>query len=116
MSPADLTIDAGRCWLTLGQPQRAEQSLTDGIRMLAPSRQRTRSLALADRAESALARRGLDAAATDARSALDAALATEASRCIKLVNDAAARITPHTSNAAVRDLQAHVTALPQAVS
>jgi transcriptional regulator with XRE-family HTH domain len=116
MSPADLTIDAGRCWLTLGQPHRAEQSLTDGIHMLAPSRQRTRSLALAYRAESALARRDLDAAATDARSALDTALATQASRCIKLVNDAAARITPHTSHPAVRDLQAHITALPRAVS
>jgi transcriptional regulator with XRE-family HTH domain/tetratricopeptide (TPR) repeat protein len=111
MSPADLTIDAGRCWLTLGNPKRAERSLSDGIRMLAPSRQRTRSIALAYRAESALARRDLNAAATDARSALDTALATEARRCIKLVNDAAARITRHTSHPTVQDLQAHIASL-----
>ncbi|MEV7083976.1 hypothetical protein AB0N88_36395 [Streptomyces sp. NPDC093516] len=111
MSPADLTTDASRCWLTLGHPKRAEQSLTDGIGMLAPSRQRTRSLALAYRAESALARRDLDAAANDARSALDTALGTEASRCIKLVNDAAKQITSHPSHPAVRDLQAHIQAL-----
>ncbi|MFF8675996.1 hypothetical protein [Streptomyces sp. NPDC015242] len=74
------------------------------------------SISLAYCAESALVRRGLEAAAADARSALDTALATEASRCIKLVNDAAKRITPYTNYPAVRDLQAHIQALPQAVS
>jgi transcriptional regulator with XRE-family HTH domain/tetratricopeptide (TPR) repeat protein len=113
MSHADLTIDAGRCWLTLGKPQRAEQSLSDGIRMLDPSRQRTRSIALAYRAESALQRQDLDAAAADARTALDTALVTEASRCIKLVGDAVERITPHRSHPAVQDLHAYVrTAAP----
>ncbi|MFE6410197.1 hypothetical protein ACFVOR_25080 [Streptomyces sp. NPDC057837] len=38
-------------------------------------------------------------------------LAAEASRCIKLVNDAAKQITPHASHPAVRDLQDHIATL-----
>ncbi|MEV5432788.1 XRE family transcriptional regulator [Streptomyces sp. NPDC052701] len=108
VSPADLSIDAGRCWLTLGKPQRAEQSLSDGLRMLTSSRQRTRSLVLAYRAESAMGRRNFEAAATDARSALDTALTTDASRCIKLVDDAVKRITSRRSHPAVQNLHAYV--------
>ncbi|MFJ8086272.1 XRE family transcriptional regulator [Streptomyces sp. NPDC096205] len=105
MSPADLEVDSGRCWLALGQPRRAEQALTHGVALLSPSRERTRSLALAYRAETALARRDLETAAHDARTALDTALATDASRCIRLVQQSVQRITRHrTTHPAVQTL------------
>ncbi|MFC4959733.1 hypothetical protein ACFPFX_25930 [Streptomyces mauvecolor] len=53
MSPADLAIDAGRCWLDLGKHQRAETALAEGLQLLDPVRARTRSVMLAYRAEGA---------------------------------------------------------------
>jgi len=104
MSPADVAIDSGRCWLSLGRPRTAQESLSQGVALLPASRERTRSLALAYRAETSLARHDLDAAAADAHTALDTALATGASRCITLVRTAVDHITPHRSNSAVTTL------------
>ncbi|MCX4586254.1 hypothetical protein [Streptomyces sp. NBC_01481] len=41
MSPADLAVDAGRCWLDLGNADRAGKVLDKGLQLLAPSRART---------------------------------------------------------------------------
>jgi transcriptional regulator with XRE-family HTH domain len=95
MSHADLAIDTGRCWLDLGRPRRAAATLGEGLALLDPARARTRSVALAYRAESALARHDLPAAAQDTRTALDTALTTGASRCIGLARTTVELLAPH---------------------
>ena len=95
MSPADLAVDTGRCWLDLGHPDRADQTLGEGLSMLDPSRARTRSVVLAYRAESALHRHDIPAAAATAREALDTALATNATRCIDLAHATVDRLRAH---------------------
>lgn len=107
MSPADLRVDGGRCWLDLGRPDRAEAALAEGIGLLDPARVRTRSVVLAYRAESALARHDLPAAAADAREALDTARGTQATRCINLVDTTIDQFAPHRSHPAVAGLYAH---------
>ena len=105
MSPADLLADAGRCWLDLGDTTRAQAAITDGLALLDPTRTRTRTVFLAYRAEAALTTHDLPAAATDARTALDTALDTNASRCLDLVRALLGKFTPHTGHPAVADLR-----------
>ncbi|WP_351230102.1 XRE family transcriptional regulator [Streptomyces sp. NPDC002133] len=104
MSPADLAVDAGRCWLDLNRPKRADSALAQGLILLDPARERTRSVVLAYRAEAALARHDLTAAAADTREALDTAHATQAARCIGLVNATLDKLAPHRSHPAVAGL------------
>jgi transcriptional regulator with XRE-family HTH domain len=105
MSPADVAIDSGRCWLALGRTRTAQESLSQAVTLLPASRERTRSLALAYRAETALAQHDLAAAAADARTALDTALATDAGRCITLVRTAVDHITTHRTHPAATALR-----------
>ncbi|MFJ8078756.1 XRE family transcriptional regulator [Streptomyces sp. NPDC096176] len=107
MSPADLAVDAGRCWLDLDRPQRADVALAEGLSLLDPARERTRSVVLAYRAEGALARRDVDAAAADAREAFDTARATQATRCIGLVSTTLDGFSRHRAHPAVASLYAH---------
>jgi hypothetical protein len=76
---------AGRCWLDLGDPQRATAAIAAGLDELQPHRARTKSVFLTYRAESSLRRQDVSAAAIDARTALDTALETDATRCVDLV-------------------------------
>ncbi|MEU3297156.1 XRE family transcriptional regulator [Streptomyces longwoodensis] len=85
MSIADVSADAGRCWLDLGDPQRATAAIDAGLDELQPHRARTKSVFLTYRAESSLRRQDVAAAAIDARTALDTALDTDATRCVDLV-------------------------------
>ncbi|MFF8932295.1 helix-turn-helix domain-containing protein [Streptomyces longwoodensis] len=85
MSMADVNADAGRCWLDLGDPQRATAAIAAGLDELQPHRARTKSVFLTYRAESSLRRQDVSAAAIDARTALDTALDTDATRCVDLV-------------------------------
>ncbi|MFE4368227.1 XRE family transcriptional regulator [Streptomyces sp. NPDC056835] len=110
MSPADLAVDAGRAWLDLDEPVRAGQSLDEGLRLLDPARARTRSVVLAYRAETALARRDVSAAADDARTALDTALSTKATRCVTLARGTLDRFGPHREHPAVKELFAYASA------
>lgn len=107
MSPADLAVDAGRCWLDLDRTRRADTALAEGLRLLDPARERTRSVVLAYRAEGALARRDLDAAAADAREAFDTAQGTQATRCISLVSTTLDGFSRHRSHPAIATLYAH---------
>ncbi|RII07986.1 Protein involved in sporulation [Streptomyces sp. YIM 130001] len=95
MSPADLTADAGRCWLDLGDPTRAETVISTGLAELDPRRTRTKAVFLTYRAEGALRTHDAPAAAAAARAALDAARATGASRCIDLVSTLMHRLHNH---------------------
>ncbi|WP_406003365.1 hypothetical protein [Streptomyces sp. NBC_00829] len=104
MSPADLAVDAGRCWLDLDRLQQADVALADGLILLDPALERTCSVVLAYRAEAALARHDLTAAAADARDALDTARGTQATRCIDLVNSTLSKLAPHRTHPAVASL------------
>ncbi|WP_159011976.1 helix-turn-helix domain-containing protein [Streptomyces sp. NRRL F-5123] len=86
MSQSDIDADAGRCWLDLGDPARADAAISTGLRDLDPSRSRTKAVFLTYRAESSLRDRDAAAAADGARAAFDAALDTGAARCIDLVS------------------------------
>ncbi|MEU5109741.1 XRE family transcriptional regulator [Streptomyces sp. NPDC021354] len=107
MCPADLQVDAGRCWLDLNEPARADRSLSEGLGLLDPARARTRSLALVYRAESALARRDAPAAAADTQAALDTALTTTAARCIDQARTAMGKLAQHRGHPAVAELFAY---------
>ncbi|MFG2630244.1 hypothetical protein [Streptomyces sp. NPDC048473] len=104
MAQADLRVDGGRCWLDLGRPGRADETLDEGLGLLDSARARTRSIVLAYRAEGALARHDLPAAAAAARAALDTANTTQATRCIGLARTTVARLAPHQDHKAVADL------------
>ncbi|MFD7340008.1 hypothetical protein ACFV98_29000 [Streptomyces violascens] len=92
MSAADVHADAGRCWLDLGDPNSASTAIGTGLAELDPRRARTKAVFLTYRAEGALHRHDAAAAAADARTALDTALATGAARCIDHVSTLIARL------------------------
>ncbi|MFE7541610.1 hypothetical protein [Streptomyces platensis] len=70
LTPAVMVADAGRAWLELGRPERAEPYLTRGIDMLQGSQPRNLLLHSASLAEARLARCELDGAAAAATDAL----------------------------------------------
>ncbi|MGA5563755.1 hypothetical protein ACPCUV_21640 [Streptomyces platensis] len=70
LTPAVMVADAGRAWLELGRPERAEADLTRGIVMLQGSQPRNLLLHSASLAEARLARCELDGAAAAATDAL----------------------------------------------
>jgi hypothetical protein len=86
MSMADVNADAGRCWLDLGEPDRATTAIDTGLSELQPHRTRTRAVFLTYRAEGSLHGRDTSTVAADARAALDTALDSGAARCVDLVS------------------------------
>jgi len=70
LTPAVMVADAGRAWLELGRPERAEPYLTRGIDLLQGSQPRNLLLHSASLAEARLARGELDGAAAAATDAL----------------------------------------------
>lgn len=86
MSMADVNADAGRCWLDLGDASRAGVAIDSGLGELDPRRSRTTAVFLTYRAEGSLQDRDASAAAADARTALDTALASGSTRCIDLAS------------------------------
>jgi transcriptional regulator with XRE-family HTH domain len=86
MSTADVNVDAGRCWLDLGDPDLAAAAIDVGLGELQPRRSRTKAVFLTYRAEGSLHTRDASAAAADARAALDTALDSGAARCVDLVS------------------------------
>ncbi|MFJ9473207.1 hypothetical protein [Streptomyces caniferus] len=70
LTPAVMVADAGRAWLELGRPQRAEWHLTQGIGMLQGSQPRNLLLHSTSLAEARLAHREVDGAAQAAAQAL----------------------------------------------
>ncbi|MEV5981906.1 hypothetical protein [Streptomyces sp. NPDC052114] len=73
LTPAVMVADAGRAWLELGRPDRAEWHLQCGLEMLGEAQPRNRLLHSASLAEARLAREELDGAAEAVTAALDLA-------------------------------------------
>ncbi|MEW1700818.1 XRE family transcriptional regulator [Streptomyces sp. NPDC091278] len=87
MSAADLAVDSGRCLLDLGDITQAHSLIDQGQALLPASRDKTRGIFLAYRAQGHLSRREPEAAATDALEALRLAQRIGAPRCVQLVRD-----------------------------
>jgi hypothetical protein len=73
VTPAVLAADAGRAWLDLGQPKRAETSLTQGLNLFGDTQPRNRMLHQSSLAEARLRQGELHGAAEAAHAALDLA-------------------------------------------
>ncbi|MER6431699.1 XRE family transcriptional regulator [Streptomyces sp900105245] len=95
MSPADLAIDSGRCLLDLGDTTQALSLIAGGQALLPTSRDKTRGIFLAYRAQGHLGRREPEAAAADALGALHLAERIGAPRCVQLVRDLVPAFTPY---------------------
>ncbi|MEZ0092503.1 helix-turn-helix domain-containing protein [Streptacidiphilus sp. EB129] len=100
MSPADLSADAGRCWLDLGDQHRAAAAIEGGLSQLDPARRRTRAVFLTYQAEGDLRDKDIEAAAEHARLALDTSLDSKATRCLDLVTTLINRFERHSEPAA----------------
>ncbi|SFF94885.1 hypothetical protein SAMN05216251_14319 [Actinacidiphila alni] len=96
MSASDITADAGRCWLDLGDTTRARTAIAGGLTELDPQRRRTQSIFLTYWAETTLHHHDAAAIATAAKTALDAATHTRAPRCIDLAHTLLARLDKRT--------------------
>lgn len=70
LSPGVMVADAGRAWLEMGRPERAEWHLTRGIELLGDDQPHDRLLHWTSLAQARLARREVDGAAAAAGEAL----------------------------------------------
>ena len=104
MSTADLAVDSGRCLLDLGDTTQAHRLIAEGQALLPASRDKTRGVFLAYRAQGHLSRREPEAAAADALEALRLAKRIGAPRCVQLVRDLAPAFTPYRTAQGVPEL------------
>ncbi|WP_405759594.1 XRE family transcriptional regulator [Streptomyces sp. NBC_00073] len=104
MSPADLAVDSGRCLLDLGDTTQAHRLIAEGQALLPASRDKTRGVFLAYRAQGHLSRHEPEAAAADALEALHLAERIGAPRCVQLVRDLAPAFTRYRSAQGVPEL------------
>ncbi|MEU5239786.1 XRE family transcriptional regulator [Streptomyces lydicus] len=104
MSPADLAVDSGRCLLDLGDTIQAHSLIAEGQALLPSSRDKTRGIFLAYRAQGHLSRREPEAAAADALEALHLAERIGAPRCVQLVRDLLPAFAPYRQAEGVSEL------------
>ncbi|WP_107393252.1 transcriptional regulator [Streptomyces agglomeratus] len=104
ISTADLAVDSGRCLLDLGDTTQAHTLIAEGQALLPASRDKTRGIFLAYRAQGHLSRREPEAAAADALEALHLAERIGAPRCVQLVRDLAPAFTPYRAAEGVPEL------------
>ncbi|MFE2850109.1 XRE family transcriptional regulator [Streptomyces lavendulae] len=104
LSAADLAVDSGRCLLDLGDTSQAHRLIAEGQALLPPSRDKTRGVFLAYRAQGHLIRREPEAAAADALEALELAERIGAPRCVQLVHDLVPAFAPYRAAEGVPEL------------
>ncbi|MGW1196472.1 hypothetical protein ACWD4B_11550 [Streptomyces sp. NPDC002536] len=97
LTPAVMVADAGRAWLELGRPDRAEPHLVRGIGMLGSSQPLNRLLHSASLAEARLARNEVDGAAAAAGEALSLAERITSQRARIRLASLRRRFTQHDS-------------------
>ncbi|MFG2170584.1 XRE family transcriptional regulator [Streptomyces niveus] len=105
MSPADLSVDTGRCLIDLGLPSRAHDQITQGVSLLPRSRDKTKAVFLAYEAESLLAGGEVQQAAELARRSLVLAEQIGASRCVQQIRDLSGRFSAYGSEHGVELLR-----------
>ncbi|MEE1735337.1 XRE family transcriptional regulator [Streptomyces sp. BE147] len=104
MSHADLAVDSGRCLFDLGDTTQAHRLIAEGQALLPASRDKTRGIFLAYRAQGHLSRREPEAAAADALEALHLAERIGAPRCVQLVRELAPIFTSYRTADGVPEL------------
>ncbi|MFJ3229044.1 XRE family transcriptional regulator [Streptomyces sp. NPDC086783] len=104
MSPADIAVDSGRCLLDLGDTTQAHNLIAEGQALLPASRDKTRGIFLAYRAQGHLSRHEPEAAAADALEAFHLAERIGAPRCLQLVRDLAPAFAPYQTAEGVPEL------------
>lgn len=104
LSAADLAVDSGRCLLDLGDTTQAHRLIAEGQALLPPSRDKTRGVFLAYRAQGHLIRQEPEAAAADALEALELAERIGAPRCVQLVHDLVPAFAPYRAAEGVPEL------------
>ncbi|MFD7863004.1 XRE family transcriptional regulator [Streptomyces sp. NPDC059783] len=104
LSTADVAVDSGRCLLDLGDTLQAHRLIADGQALLPVSRDKTRGIFLAYRAQGHLDLGEPDAAAADALEALHLAERIGAPRCVELVRDLIPAFRPYGTAEGVPEL------------
>jgi transcriptional regulator with XRE-family HTH domain len=104
VSEADLAVDSGQALLDLGDTGRAHRLITEGERLLPPTRDKTRGVFLAYRAASYLDLKEPEPAAAAATQSLRLARRIGAPRCIRLVDDLLPRFEPYARAQGVPEL------------
>lgn len=104
MSEADLAVDSGQALLDLGDTGRAHQLITEGERLLPPTRNKTRGVFLAYRSASYLDLKEPEPAAAAATQSLLLARRIGAPRCAQLVDVLLPRFQPYQNTQGVPEL------------
>ncbi|MFE5094626.1 XRE family transcriptional regulator [Streptomyces sp. NPDC056638] len=106
LSEADLAVDSGQALLDLGDTARAHQLIGEGQGLLPTSRDKTRGVFMAYRADSHLGLDEPELAAAAAREALALAQRIGAPRCVQLVMDLLPQFQPYAGAEGVPELLA----------
>ncbi|WP_370106355.1 helix-turn-helix transcriptional regulator [Streptacidiphilus sp. BW17] len=96
MSPADLMVDSGQCFLDLGRTGEAQNRIREGIALLPRSRDKTRGIFLTYQARSLLQSGDVEEAAVAAGESLELANRIGAERSVSLLRDLSPQFTRHT--------------------
>ncbi|WP_055697654.1 hypothetical protein [Streptomyces silaceus] len=104
LTPAVMVADAGRAWLELGRPDRAEWHLQCGLEMLGGTQPRNRLLHSASLADARLARDELDGAAEAVMAALDLAENLTSLRARVRLSGLRRRLLLHQDSASARQI------------
>ncbi|MFD3563439.1 XRE family transcriptional regulator [Streptomyces sp. NPDC058686] len=104
MSPADISVDSGRCLIDLGEPGPAHQQIAQGVALLPAARDKTRAVFLTYEAESLLRQGEIDHSAATAHQALLLAQRIGASRCVRQIKDLTPNFQPHGAVQGVKHL------------
>ncbi|WP_049580064.1 helix-turn-helix transcriptional regulator [Streptomyces sp. SBT349] len=87
LSPADMSVDTGRCFLDLGAGPEAHRHIADGVRQLPQARAKTKAVFLAYEADGFLRSGEVERAAASASQSLTLARSLGADRCLGLLRD-----------------------------
>ncbi|RBM24239.1 helix-turn-helix transcriptional regulator [Streptomyces sp. PT12] len=104
LSPADLSVDTGRCFLDLGAKRDAHRHIAEGVRQLPEARAKTKAVFLAYEADGYLRSGEVERAADSARQSLTLASSLGADRCLGLLRELMPGFSGHQRVAGVPEL------------
>lgn len=110
-TPAYLAMEAGRCWLNLGQPTKAVAALETAVGSWPDGQERDRSLALARLATAYLDVGEVDLACSTGEQARALAVVTGSARVTATLTSLGVRLAPHSRQVTVTELRRELAAL-----
>ena len=105
---AELTAQAGACWVDLYQPARARPLIDDALRNINPKYVRDRAIYHARSAKAYLQDNELELACHELRTAVDLAYRSGSVRSLETVRTVRFGMSPHGHDAPVRELDDHL--------